>query len=128
MARFVHFARSAVASLILACSASGEVLAEQRERAGGERLFAARCGSCHALDRNRTGPALGGVVGRTVGAAPGFRYSPALKVSNLVWDATTLDKWLTDPSQLVPGARMSIRVRQPDERAALIAYLGAQVR
>ena len=44
----------------------------------------------------------------------------------LVWDARTLDRWLTDPEQLVPGQRMGYSVSEAADRADLIAYLREQ--
>jgi cytochrome c len=91
-----------------------------------ESLFRARCSSCHALDRNRWGPALGGVLGRRAGAAAGFRYySAALRASGVVWDDITLDRWLDSPTRMVPGTRMTVRVRSREERVAIIRYLRA---
>ena len=92
----------------------------------GEALFAQRCAACHALDRNKTGPILGGVFGRKAGTASGFPYSPALRAADLRWSAGALDQWLTDPRKFVPDARMPIRVLDPATRRDIIAYLKAQ--
>jgi len=89
----------------------------------GAALFAERCAACHAPERNMAGPMLGGVFGRDAGKAAGYPYSPALKQSKLVWDAGNLDKWLADPQALVPGAKMPIRVLDPNTRRDVIAYL-----
>ena len=40
----------------------------------GKQLFEKRCTGCHALDRNKEGPRLGGVYGRPAGTAPSFNY------------------------------------------------------
>jgi len=41
-----------------------------------------------------------------------------------VWDAANLDKWLTDPSALVPGTKMAFAgIASPALRADVIAYL-----
>jgi cytochrome c len=37
-----------------------------------------------------------------------------------------LDRWLTDPEQVVPGNDMAFRLIKADERAAIIAYLKTQ--
>lgn len=68
---------------------------------------------------------LGGVVGRAAGAASGYSYSPALKNAGLNWSTDNLDRWLTDPQKLVPGARMPIRVLDAPSRRDIIAYLQA---
>jgi cytochrome c len=89
----------------------------------GKPLFERRCGGCHALDRDKEGPRLGGVYGRTAGTVASFEYSDALKKSQVRWTMETLDRWLTDPEKLVPGNDMAFRVSDATERAAIIAYL-----
>jgi cytochrome c oxidase assembly protein subunit 11 len=91
--------------------------------AHGRALFAERCAACHALDRNKTGPVLGGVFGRKAGSAVGYTYSAALRSAGFVWSADNLDRWLTDPKAFVPGAKMPIRVLDAPSRKDLIAYL-----
>ena len=81
------------------------------------------CMLCHSLDRNEFGPRHRGVFGRKAAALPDYDYSPALKASNLVWDEATLDKWLTDPSALVPGTKMIFSVDDAQDRADVIAFL-----
>ena len=92
----------------------------------GKELFERRCSGCHSLDKDKEGPRLHGVYGRAAGSLPGFEYSDALKASHLNWDADTLDRWLTDPEQVVPGNDMAFRLVKADERAAIIAFLKAQ--
>lgn len=89
----------------------------------GRALFAERCAACHALDRNKTGPILGGVFGRRAGSAAGYTYSAALRSAGFIWSADNLDRWLTDPKAFVPGAKMPIRVLDAPSRKDLIAYL-----
>jgi hypothetical protein len=40
----------------------------------GRQLFTERCTVCHAMDSNKAGPVLGGVVGRRAGSAPSYHY------------------------------------------------------
>jgi cytochrome c oxidase assembly protein Cox11 len=89
----------------------------------GQALFAERCTACHALDANKTGPLLGGVVGRLAGIVSGYNYSPALHGAGLRWSADTLDQWLADPRKFIPRARMPVRVLDPTTRRDIIAYL-----
>lgn len=86
-------------------------------------LYEARCGGCHALDRNKYGPMHRGVVGRAAATQPGYRYSDALRRSGIVWTEPTLDAWLDDPRRLVPGTRMDARLKDPEARRQIIAYL-----
>ncbi len=89
----------------------------------GAAIFEKRCVGCHALTANHEGPRLQGVYGRAVGSVADFAYSPALKKANLVWDQTTLDKWLTDPDAFIPGNEMDFLISKPQERQDLIAFL-----
>jgi len=89
----------------------------------GKEIFERRCTGCHAIDREKEGPRLGGVYGRAAGTIATFTYSDAVKNSHVTWDAGSLDKWLTDPSAFIPGNDMAFRLVNSDERAAIIAYL-----
>ncbi|MFO0599578.1 MAG: c-type cytochrome [Myxococcaceae bacterium] len=90
----------------------------------GETLYVARCGACHSLHDNGAGPKHEKLWGRRAGTQPGFDYSPALRASGLRWNAKTLDRWLADPSALVPGNKMVVRLADdPVDRADLIAWL-----
>lgn len=91
----------------------------------GKTLYSA-CMGCHSLDDNDVGPKHRGVVGRKAGSVPGYAYSAALKASGLTWDRANLDRWLTNPQALVPGAKMFFSVRDAQSRADIIAYLAQQ--
>jgi cytochrome c len=93
--------------------------------AHGQTLYQA-CMGCHSLDDNDVGPKHRGVVGRKAGSVPDYAYSAALKASGLVWDPANLDRWLTNPQALVPGAKMFFSIADPQSRADVIAYLAQQ--
>jgi len=84
------------------------------------------CMGCHSLDEDDVGPRHRGVVGRVAGTVPGYAYSPALKNSHIVWDRDSLDRWLTNPQALVPGAKMFFAMPSAQDRADVIAYLAEQ--
>src|SRR5215470_10198756 len=90
-----------------------------QDRAAGNALFEKRCGGCHALDRDKEGPRLGGVYGRTAGSIDSFAYSEALRKSGIRWNEVTLDQWLIDAEKLVPGNDMAFRVEKAEERRAI---------
>jgi len=92
----------------------------------GEKIFASRCGGCHALDKTVVGPPLADVFGRKAAAAPDYPYSAALKRSGIVWDAASLDKWLAGAQQDVPGALMPVSIGDARTRADIIAYLQSE--
>ncbi|MGH8461540.1 MAG: c-type cytochrome [Stenotrophobium sp.] len=89
----------------------------------GEVVYG-RCGACHSLTYDRTGPRHCGLFGRRAGSVKGFNYSAAMKKSGIVWNAKTLDKFLTNPMKMVPGTYMGYAgIPDPQDRADLIAYL-----
>jgi cytochrome c oxidase assembly protein subunit 11 len=93
--------------------------------ARGARLFAERCGACHALDRNGIGPMLGGVVGRAAGSVPGYRYSAGVAGASWRWTEAALDRWLADPPAMAPGTKMPAPILDPATRRDIVAYLAA---
>ena len=85
------------------------------------------CRSCHTAVKdgpNMTGPNLYGVFGRAVASRPGYAFSDALKAKGGVWDAASLDQWITDPKAYAPGTKMSfVGLKDPKDRRDTIAYL-----
>jgi cytochrome c len=104
--------------------------AEEGDAARGERAFQ-RCFACHSVDPDEPaklqGPNLSRIIGRPAAQLAGFAYSEAMRTAaaaGLVWDAATLDRYLADPDAVVAGTAMSVPpVRDPQERADLVAYL-----
>jgi cytochrome c len=99
--------------------ASIEALADPN----GKDFFERRCSGCHALDRDKEGPRLRGVHGRTSGTVSTFHYSDALQKSHITWNSESLDRWLTDPEKFVPDSDMAFHVEDAAERRAIIGYL-----
>ena len=94
--------------------------------ADGADIFTNNCAVCHSTDpgTNKLGPSLAGVVGRKSASLGDYAYSPAMTKAGLTWDAATLDKYLTDPTKVVPGTKMLFPgVKDAGDRKALIDYL-----
>ncbi len=89
----------------------------------GKDLFGRRCGGCHSLDKDKEGPHLRDVFGRKAASVPSFNYSDALKKASITWDALSLEKWLTEPADMVPETDMDFRLPEAEERKDIIAYL-----
>lgn len=130
---FAGFAALAMTSVAQAQDASpSDILAELGEPYvsanvdNGGRIFR-RCQACHTVEeggRNMVGPNLHGVFGREAGHKDDFRYSPAMSESEVVWSAETLDAYLTNPREYMPGNRMSFAgLRAEQDRHDLIAWL-----
>jgi cytochrome c len=94
------------------------------DSAKGETVYN-QCRACHSVepDRNGVGPSLHGVVGRVSGAVPGYAYSEANKAGHLTWTPEVLFNYLENPSRMVQGTKMSFMLRDPQQRADVIAYL-----
>ncbi len=114
--------------LALSVALVGAAACADGESARGARTFQ-RCYSCHSVsgDDRPSGPTLRGVFGRRAGTLDGFEYSNSMREAGqggLVWTAETLDRFLEDPEEMVPGIRMGgVRLRDPDERRAFIRWL-----
>lgn len=111
------------------CPAQPPQLADANRVATGELVYQ-KCYSCHALEPGRndlTGPTLNRIVGRSIAAEQGFDYSPAMRRfagREPRWTRALIDRFAADPEALVPGTSMAFHgIRDPAERAALIAYL-----
>ena len=94
----------------------------------GAALFQQSCALCHATGTETRpaagqGPLLAGVVGRPAASLPNFGYTKALEDSHLTWDPSTLDRFLTAPTTVVPGSAMVVPVANPADRTDLIAFL-----
>lgn len=122
MSPFKQIAAALLATVLLALQAHAQ------DAVDGQKLFQQRCGACHQIDstRNGVGPHLQGVIGRTAGSVDGFRYSPAMQGAGIIWDATQLDAYLTNPGGLVKGTRMTQRFAKADERKAIIDFLATR--
>src|SRR5690349_24849602 len=85
----------------------------------GKTFFRAQCALCHTAEPNDNGgaqgPNLQGVIGRHAATGAGFSYTPAMKNSNLTWDAATLDRFLASPTTVVPGSAMVIPVPKKED-------------
>jgi len=91
----------------------------------GKALFE-QCAACHSLDGtgDYDGPTLKGVIGRKAGSLEDYRYSAAMKRSDVVWDAATIDKYVADPQAFIPGNRMAFAgISDKTQREDLIAFL-----
>jgi cytochrome c len=97
------------------------------DAAAGETVFRRLCAACHivtAEGRRGVGPTVFGVIGRKAGSVEGFRYSAAKRDATLVWTPETLDPYLTNPREFMPGTTMAFAgIRSAEDRANVIAYL-----
>jgi nitrite reductase (NO-forming) len=96
--------------------------------AAAGRLVFRKCQACHSMDagKNMLGPSLAGVIGRKAGTLPSYDYSPAMKNADIVWNAQTLDKYLSNPGKTVPGNKMPFPGLKTDhDRDDVIAFIAS---
>ena len=119
------------ALILLATAATFGMMAGQaaaQDAAAGEKVFA-KCKACHNVsdEKNKVGPSLHGVLGRTAGTFDGYKYSAAMVDAGkggLVWDDETLTKYLHDPKGMVKGTKMAFAGLKDDaDLANVIAYI-----
>jgi cytochrome c2 len=103
----------------IASSAKGAGDAEK-----GKVVFE-KCAACHSLEpgKNDNAPSLAGIFGRKA-ASEDFRYSAAMKRSDVTWDEKSLDSFLEDPQGFIPGNRMPFEgLKDQTDRENLLEYL-----
>jgi cytochrome c len=92
----------------------------------GKAFFTEQCMVCHSAvpgdEGGAQGPTLYGLIGRASAGDKTFGYTKAMKNAHVVWDAATLDRFLTNPPALVRGTAMVAIVADKKDRDNLIAY------
>lgn len=95
--------------------------------ARGKKIFIQRGAQCHTTTHggeHKQGPNLFGICGRRVGQLPWYSYSDALKRSGLMWDESTLNRFLENPKRVIPGIKMVFAgLKKLKDRIDIIAYL-----
>jgi cytochrome c len=115
---------NSILALVTLTLASTAALADG-DAAKGEKVFK-KCKTCHVVDaeKNKVGPHLVGIMGRTAGAVDGFKYSDVMKESGITWDEETIAAYLADPKGYIKGNKMAFPgLKKDDQIADVIAYL-----
>jgi cytochrome c len=124
MSRFPEAA--VLGALVALCCA---VPVQAGDVAAGQKVFN-RCKACHAVGegaKNRVGPELNELIGRTAGTAEGYKYSSAMEqagAGGLIWNADTLAEYLASPKGMVKGTKMAFAgLKKQADIDNVIAYL-----
>ena len=122
-----------IRSLLTAAAAALPLLLAAPARADvnkGADSFDSNCAECHSVAKtlkNKKGPSLYGIVGRTAATVPGFEYSDGMKAAGYAWDQARLDAYIAAPKKAVPGGKMKFDgLDDAAERADLIEFLQQQ--
>lgn len=122
-----RFSTALLAAGAVALAIGLTTAAEAADVERGKKVYR-KCKTCHFLDKekNKVGPHLVGIFGRTAGAADGFKYSDAMKESGIVWDEKTIDEYLVKPKEFIPGNKMAFAgLKKEKDRQDVIAYMKA---
>ena len=92
----------------------------------GAKVFK-KCAACHSIKEggaNKIGPALWGVLGRTAGSVPGYKYSKAMAAHGKNWSFEEMNGFLVKPKDWIKGTKMSfVGLKNAKDRAAVILYM-----
>ena len=94
--------------------------------AEGVKVFK-KCAACHSIKEggaNKIGPALWGILGRTAGSVPGYKYSKAMAAHGKNWSFEEMNGFLIKPKDWIKGTKMSFAgLKNAKDRAAVILYM-----
>ena len=94
--------------------------------AEGAKVFK-KCAACHSIKEggaNKIGPALWGVLGRSSGSIPDYKYSKAMAAHGKNWSFEEMNSFLIKPKDWIKGTKMSFAgLKKAKERAAVILYM-----
>jgi cytochrome c len=122
-----RFLEAAISGTLIALCLAGPARAGDAE--AGQKVFN-KCKACHAVGegaKNRVGPELNELIGRTAGTAEGYKYSSAMQeagAGGMVWKPETLAAFLADPKGTVKGTKMAFAgLKNEADVENVIAYL-----
>ncbi len=119
-----------IVKILSACAASILLLMGSGALAAGDvakgKKVANKCKACHTMNeggKNKLGPNLYGILGKTAGKVPGYKYSKAMKSSSVVWDESNCRDFVKKRKSVIKGTKMSFRgIKKAAQRADLVAY------
>lgn len=106
------------------------------DAAKGEKVFK-KCQACHQVGdgaKNKSGPVLNDVIGRTAGTFEGFKYSKSMIAAGekgLVWDEALIAAFIENPKEFLKEylddskakSKMSVKIKKEADRKNVAAYI-----
>ena len=97
--------------------------------AKGAKVFK-KCAACHSIKEggaNKIGPALWGVLGRSAGSIPDYKYSKAMAANSKNWSFEEMNGFLIKPKGWIKGTKMSFAgLKKAKDRASIILFMNTQ--
>ena len=121
MYSFIKYILVVIGMIIIILTVS---IANTADPVKGKKVFK-KCVACHSLQegKNKIGPSLYNLLGRKAGSVDGYKYSKAMKNSDVVWDEESLDKFLTKPRKFIKRTKMSFwGIKKKSLRDDLISF------
>ena len=109
-------------------SESGNIMAlfASTSAAEGAKVFK-KCAACHSIAEdgsNKIGPALWGVLGRSAGSIPDYKYSKAMAAHVKKWSFEEMNGFLIKPKDWIKGTKMSFAgLKKAKDRVSVILYM-----
>ena len=116
---------SRAAALVLAGLVLSTPVLAEGDAKKGKKVFN-KCRACHVVnkEKNKVGPHLVGLYGRTAGTVEGYKYSDAMIEHGVEWNDETLAAYLAAPKKVVKGTKMAFAgLRKEKDIENILAYL-----
>lgn len=121
---------SATTCLALATLLSAGAPAPAAAADDGKLAFNSHCRTCHSTNEgdHRQGPSLHGIFGAEAGSSDYPNFSSSLSNSGVTWDEKTLDRFIANPEQLIPGNNMKpySGISDKAEREKIVEFLKSE--
>ncbi len=92
----------------------------------GKKVYR-KCKACHTLApeaKHRVGPNLYKVISRKAGSAENYRYSKAMKSSEITWNEKNISSYLINPRKFIKGTKMAFAgLKKETDRENVIFYI-----